>query len=379
MSIGLYIHVPFCIRKCLYCDFISYPNNDEAVAKYLQGIVQEISLYQTQLSPQQRQVETIFIGGGTPTILNTRDLEKILDAVYVNFEVISGAEITIEGNPGTVNWDSLRDIRGLGVNRISFGAQAFQDSLLASIGRIHFVQDIYDSVHMARKVGFDNINIDLMFALPGQTMGDWEESLSAAVNLDIEHISAYSLKIEEGTPLQILRDKGKLQLVDEDLELLMMERAQEILREKGYQHYEISNYAKEGYQCRHNLIYWHNQEYLGLGPGAFSRMENQRYNNYSVISDYCNKVEKGKLPIENRELLTKEMEISETVFLALRLAEGVNCDEFQKRFGVSFTDLFGNTIDKFIQQGLLKWQGDNLKLTQRGLPIANMIFSEFLL
>lgn len=379
MAIGLYIHVPFCIRKCLYCDFISYPANEEAIESYLKGIIKEISLYQTKFSPQERQIGTIFIGGGTPTILKPKQLEEIFKAIHDEFDVISGAEITIEANPGTVTRDSLKDIRSLGVNRISFGAQAFQDSLLASIGRIHFAQDIYNSINLARGVGFDNINLDLMFALPGQTMADWEASLLSAVNLDIEHVSAYSLKIEEGTPFQVMRDKGKLTIVDEELELLMMEGAQNILSEKGYQQYEISNYAKKGQQCQHNLIYWHNQEYLGLGPGAFSRIGNQRYNNFSAINDYCKDLEKGQLPIEDRELLSKEIEISDTVFLALRLAEGLNSDLFEERFRVSLVSIFGNTIDKFIQQGLLTWQGKNLKLTRKGLPIANMIFSEFLL
>lgn len=379
MAIGLYIHVPFCVRKCLYCDFISYPLEEQQAEAYIKGITTEISLYKTQLSPEQQEVATIFIGGGTPTCLKPAYIEEMMKAVYQNFKVAPGVEITMEGNPGTVSLDNLRDYRSLGINRLSLGAQAFQDELLKGIGRVHLVKDIGKSVENARKAGFDNLNLDLMFALPGQTMNQWQESLQEAVGLGIEHISAYGLKIEEGTPFAKFYEEGKIQGFDEDLELGMMEKTIEYLSIHGYGHYEISNYAKPNHESRHNLIYWRNQEYLGLGPGAYSRMGNQRFSNYATINQYTESLRSGQVPVEERENLSKETQMSETIFLALRLREGLNTKTFEIRFGVKLEELFANTIEKFQKQGMLQYEGNHLKLTPRALPVANMIFAEFLI
>jgi oxygen-independent coproporphyrinogen III oxidase len=363
---SLYIHIPFCIKKCLYCDFNSCAENSYQ-EKYVEALINEVR------EIDHKKLETIFIGGGTPTILSLCDLEKLLKEL----SKFQPDEFTIEANPGTLTVEKLKLIKNYGVNRLSIGLQAWQDRLLANLGRAHKLGDFLSSYKSAREVGFNNINVDLMFGIPDQSMEDWIESIEEVLKLKPEHISSYSLIIEEGTPYFDMKNEGRLNLPDEETERLMFRYAVDRLNEQGIKHYEISNFAKEGYECKHNLTYWMDNKYIGCGAGAHSYIGNKRYYNVNNIHDYINSVRSGNTIQEVIEL-SKDDEISEFMFLGLRLTNGINKQRFKERFAVCAEDVYLQELSEFVSQGLVINDKDNIKLTMKGVEFSNQVFVKLL-
>lgn len=357
----LYIHIPFCIRKCKYCDFLSAPSGKEERTAYVESLCRKIRFF-TELAEAYRVV-TIFVGGGTPSLLEEGQMRQIFTAVKETFQIEGGAEITIEMNPGTVTEKKLKAYKSMGINRLSIGLQSSDNRELAALGRVHTYEEFLGTYHMARKAGFKNINIDLMSAIPYQTRESYEKTLRTVAELEPEHISAYSLIIEEGTPFYELygENKNAAALPDEDTERLMYKDTKRILEEYGYHRYEISNYAKEGLQCRHNLGYWDRAEYLGIGTGAASLIDNVRF------------TEGGE-----SERLSIEDQMAEYMFLGLRKIKGVSRQRFAEYFGSSMEDRYGNVLDDMKKKGLLSEQGDFVRLTERGLDVSNYVMSAFL-
>ncbi len=361
----LYIHIPFCIKKCKYCDFLSAPASERERAEYVEGLCRKIRSY-TELA-KAYCVTTIFVGGGTPSILEAEQMRRIFTAIKETFQI--GAykggpiETTIEMNPGTVTKEKLAAYKEIGINRLSIGLQSADNRELKALGRIHTYEEFLDSYYMAREAGFKNINIDLMSAIPNQTRESYEKTLRVAAELGPEHISAYSLMIEEGTPFFELYGEGRnpLCIPDEETERLMYEDTKQILKEYGYHRYEISNYAKQGFECRHNLGYWERTEYLGIGTGAASLIDNRRF------------IEDG-VP----EILSREDQMAEYMFLGLRKMEGVSKQRFKQEFGSNMEEIFGEVIEDMKEKGLLEEKGDYVRLTGRGIDISNYVMSGFL-
>ena len=377
MPIGLYIHVPFCIKKCLYCDFTSYPLSGPAVKSYLESLIREINLYGSALADEDKIITSIFFGGGTPTTLPAASFKTVLNAVRSSFFLAAGCEVTVEANPGTVDGVGLTELRQAGVNRLSIGVQSFHDRLLGVLGRIHSAAQAVQAVQLARKAGFDNLNLDFIFGIPGQTNHDWRETLHRAVEMAPEHIAAYSLQLEEGTPLAQAAERGAICACPEETELTMYRDAVAFLTAHGYSHYELSNFARPGRQCAHSLVYWLNQPYLGLGPAAHSLIKGVRFANDISLAGYSDMLSREEYPVENRTRLTAADEISETMFLGLRLTAGVDLNQFYRRFGRRAEDIYRNEIAGLIQKGLLEISEGSLRLTTKGLPLANVVFREF--
>lgn len=376
-NIGLYLHIPFCISKCRYCDFLSKANQTSYFEPYVQALVKEIQAYGELLISYE--VDSIFIGGGTPTILPIPLLEKILFELHRNFTIIPTAEITIEANPGTLSKIQLQRLNEISVNRLSIGLQAYQDSLLQKLGRGHRLEQFLENYAAARAVGFNNISIDLMFGLPEQKLEHWEETLSQIITLNPEHLSCYSLIIEEGTPFHILWGKNQLQLPTEDETLYMYRKCISMLTQAGYEHYEISNFAKRQKESKHNLKYWTGQEYIGLGVGAHSFFEQQRYNNIENIKQYIEKSHHLQKIQINHQMITLKESYEETMFLGLRLIDGVSMDVFYERFQKKIEDVYGIVLNKMVDQELLKIEQNKVKLTSKGLEVGNLVFEQFLL
>ncbi len=375
----LYIHIPFCVKKCKYCDFLSALANEKAKDNYMEALCLELK--ERSRDYRNEEVTSIFIGGGTPTAVCAEWIRRVMQEVFTNYRIKEHAEISMEMNPATVNPQALHLYKEAGINRLSIGLQSANASELQRIGRIHSFQDFKECYLQARAEGFDNINVDLMSALPGQTMDSYAETLKKIVHLNPqpEHISAYSLILEEGTPLYQEYEEGKLELPDEDTDRQMYEFTESYLRENGYERYEISNYAKKNYECRHNIGYWEREDYLGFGIGAASKIGNRRFSNTSDIVRY------QKNPCdcyENIQILSREEEMEETMFLGLRLVKGVSRKQFQKNFAVSMEQVYGEVLDKHIQSGLLyeKPMGEDSRicLTKKGMDVSNYVMSDFL-
>ncbi|SKC79707.1 radical SAM family heme chaperone HemW [Maledivibacter halophilus] len=375
-SIGLYLHIPFCIKKCNYCDFVSYSQNDEMIDSYVKALLYEIKMYSDNLSDYK--IETIFIGGGTPSILKPEKIDKITNEIFKAFNISENPEFTIESNPGTLTDEKLKIYKDLGINRLSMGLQSFNDDILRFIGRIHSKKDFLENYYLARNIGFKNINVDLIYGLPNQTSCDWEETLKEILKLDTEHVSAYSLKIEEGTVFKGLFDQDKLNLPDEDEDRNMYHLAIELLNSNGINQYEISNFSKPGYQCKHNLIYWNNKNYLGLGVSAHSYLNACRYANTNNIWEYIDSIKNNKYPVVTKEPKTKEDEMTETVFLNLRLKEGLGIQYFKDRFNKSIFEVYGDKIEKLDKLGLITIDHNHIMLTKYGVDVSNQVFVEFL-
>ena len=384
-ELELYFHIPFCVRKCLYCDFLSAPADEGTKAQYMDALIRETR--ERAGDYRDYRVVSVFVGGGTPSTVPESLLEKLLEAVRESFELAETAEITMEVNPGTVNEEKLRRCREAGVNRLSIGLQSADDRELAVIGRIHTYGQFLETYYTARDCGFSNINVDLMSALPGQTLGSYLGTLEKVLALKPapEHISAYSLIVEEGTPFYEMERKGILRIPDEECDRLMYAKTEELLGKKGYHRYEISNYAKPGYECRHNCGYWRRREYLGLGIGAASLIGNLRFRNGDSLEAYLNHPTGVR---EELQELTVEERMEEFMFLGLRMTEGVSVSAFQAVFGESMEKIYGNVIKKNLEDGLLeyretdKWTetgGRRLALTKRGIDVSNMVMAEFLL
>jgi len=378
LETGLYIHVPFCVKKCNYCDFVSYPYQEENVKAYLVGLEQEMKLYSQSPVFQNREISTVYIGGGTPTCLSMFDLGKIINGVFKNFNVCTGAEVTMEANPGTVNPQLLASIQAAGVNRLSLGVQSCRDDELRLLGRIHSFRQAKETFLMAREAGLHNIGVDLISGMPGQSALDWMETLNNIIALEPDHVSAYGLQLEAGTPLYEDVQSGSLAPCSEEEELKMFLQTGDFLTNYGFDHYEISNFATPGRQCRHNLMYWHNQEYLGIGPAAHSFINGCRYANEVQISAYKDALDVECLPVANQEKIDTVTEMAETVFLGLRLLKGLSLDCFKRRFGCAIDEVYPGPLQKLTDMGLVESAGGYLRLTRRGLPVANRVFIEFL-
>lgn len=376
-ALGIYIHIPFCERKCYYCDFNSYSGKKGMLGEYVEGLKKEILLIKGLV--EEHEAATIFIGGGTPSLLSGGELEDLLRAIRGNVKVKAGAEISMEANPGSLSKENLKAYFGAGVNRLSIGLQACQERLLRKLGRIHSYEGFLSNLEEARRAGFENINVDLMYALPGQRMKDWESSLMQLGALEIPHISAYSLIWEEGTPLARLKQNKLLRPMEEELELEMFHRARVWLAEMGYRHYEISNYAKPGYECKHNIVYWRNQGYVGLGAGAHSYLNKSRYQNEDTIEGYLRSINKNVLPVSGKIELTVEDEISETMFLGLRMTDGIAIEDFIRRFGKSPLEIYPEILPRLEQNGLVKLDSKKISLSSRGIDLSNLVFQELLL
>lgn len=370
-SFELYIHIPFCVRKCAYCDFLSAPGSEEAKASYTEALLREIEAVKTE----KREVSSIFVGGGTPSALSPSLMGDIFEKIHKSFSVAPDAEITIEANPGTLSKEKLFLYRNVGINRLSLGLQSPEAAELKSLGRIHTYEEFLESFSLAREAGFQNINVDLMCALPDQTYEGWVRNLRKVAALHPEHISAYSLIIEEGTPFA----KRKLNLPDEDTEYRMYEDTAGILSEYGYEQYEISNYAKKDLACQHNVGYWTRKEYLGLGLGAASLWGNQRFSNTSDFSLYLNNSGFPEKIRGDRDALSLEAEMSEFMFLGLRMTKGVSKAEFLEGFGVPIESVYGKVLDKYKSVGLLEETEGRIFLTRAGIHVSNGVMAEFLL
>lgn len=387
---SLYVHVPFCVRKCAYCAFYSVPlRNSDAqeegmgldlgkpplVQAYLEGLKKEIELRKKDAS---EGVSSLFIGGGTPSALTEAELEEFLHLLHSGFLIPKDVEQTLEGNPGTLTSGKLKVLRRYGINRLSLGVQAFDDSLLRHIGRIHSVQDVREGVHLIRGAGFKNLNFDLMFGLPSQTLEDWQKSLQEAVKLEPEHLSIYGLMIEEDTPLASNQKLLSL-LPGDDLQAEMYAWAREYLRREGYSHYETSNFARPGLECRHNLGYWQGQDYLGLGPGAVACIQNIRWKNAEDLSQYLNSLEQNHYPHnpEEVETLSAHDRKAERMILGLRLSQGVHLASFRSEFGQDIQDIYQKVLERYLHSQILVLDKGYLKLNQDYWFVANSVLQEF--
>ena len=372
-ELELYLHIPFCVRKCAYCDFLSFPAEKEIQKQYVNCLIEEIRQYDLA---EDYVVSTIFFGGGTPSVLEGSEIMRIMQAIRERFpDIRDDAEITIECNPGTADVSKLVAYRSLGINRISFGLQSTDAEELKMLGRIHSYEEFLQSYQWAREAGFSNINIDLMFAIPGQTGEAWRQHLRQVAELNPEHISAYSLIIEEGTPFA----QRELDLPDEDTEYQMYEDTAEILGTYGYQQYEISNYAKPGYMCRHNAGYWQRREYLGFGLGASSLYRELRFSNTGRMQEYL--TDSGKLEQIRKEVtvLSRNEQIEEFMFLGLRMTEGISEKLFKETFGVRIMDIYGDILQKYEAIGFMEHIETKWCLTRKGIHVSNHILADFLL
>lgn len=374
--IGLYIHIPFCVSKCKYCDFNSHKINLEEKVKYLEDLKEEMKLYKKEIG--DNEIDTVFIGGGTPSILTKEEIKLLFDNIKSNFKLKNNAEITMECNPGTLTVNKLKVMKECGVNRLSIGLQAVQNNHLKYIGRIHTYEEFEENYNQAKNVGFENINIDLMYALPNQKKEDWMESLEKVVKLNPTHISAYSLILEEGTELFNMYERNEFKLLDEDADIEMYEYTINYLKMHGYNQYEISNYAKEGFECKHNILYWKCENYLGLGVSASGYLNNTRYNNISDLDEYNKLIHSGKKPIEWQEKLSIKDEIEESIFLGLRMNEGIKFKMFYEKYDFNFEEEYKNEINKLKNMNLIEIRDGVLKLTQKGREISNSVFVEFM-
>ena len=368
-----YIHIPFCEHICHYCDFNKVFLEGQPVNEYLSSLGQEMK---HRVSASEK-LDTIFVGGGTPTSLDARQLDTLCESITTHLPFEQG-EFTFEANPGDLTQDKLRVLKDHGVNRLSFGVQSFNDELLKGIGRTHKSEDVYTSVENAQKVGFLNISIDLIYSLPRQTEEDFQDTLTKALDLDLPHYSAYSLIVEPKTVFYNLMRKGKLSLPSQDQEAAMYEILIETMEKYGINQYEISNFAKPGFESKHNLVYWDNNEYYGLGAGAHGYINGVRYSNYGPLKKYMDPITEGSLPTIQEHPVTKAEMMEEEMFLGLRKVEGVSKTIFQQKFGSNIESVFGPSIEEMEKRGLLSVNDERIALTKQGRFLGNEVFQSFL-
>jgi oxygen-independent coproporphyrinogen-3 oxidase len=371
--LALYLHIPFCHRRCTYCDFNTYADMDDRFLPYARALAKEI-----QATGRGERVTSLFFGGGTPSILPMALLEDILAACRDAFAVDPDAEITLEANPGTVDVNMLSNLCQIGVNRLSLGVQSARPSELALLGRSHTFEQARQAVAMARTAGLENISLDVIYGLPEQSLADWGVTLDATLALAPDHLSCYGLSVEEGTPLAAQISTGALAQPDPDAGADMYELAEAWLDEEGFEHYEISNWAKPGRQCRHNLVYWRNQEYLGFGAGAHSYRDQKRWWNVLAPDEYIGRVTAGDSPGADVEHIELGREMGETMMMGLRLREGVAIREFQRRFQRTLTQIYGRELEELEAAHLIEWDGQRVRLTARGRLLGNQVFARFL-
>ncbi len=374
---SLYLHIPFCHTRCHYCDFNTYAGILPLREPYVRALLNEVALAGEMarlLDGSSRRSRTLFFGGGTPSLLSVEQVARVLAACRAAFELDEGAEITLEANPGTLSLEQLQGLRAAGINRLSMGSQSFDAGLLRSLGRIHTPAEITQGVLFARQAGFSSINLDFMFGLPDQSMRQWQETLDEALRLRPEHLSLYSLIIEEGTPFKAWTEEGRITPGDEDLCADMYEYAEEHLRAAGYVNYEISNWSLPGHQCQHNLTYWRNLPYIGMGAGAHSFFAGKRFSNVLDPQEYIRLLKADKMPTAETIQVARLEEMAETAFLGLRTAMGLHLPTFAERFGESFAQFVGNRLSAVEEAGLLEYEHDWLRLSKRGRLLGNEVF-----
>ncbi|MCI1930701.1 MAG: radical SAM family heme chaperone HemW [Clostridia bacterium] len=374
--LSIYIHIPFCVKKCLYCDFPSFAGCENIYDDYVSALCSEISDNASVFS--DCEIKTIFIGGGTPTVLSCKNIGKIMDSIIEKYNVSNDAEITSEANPETVDFKKLSEMRSMYINRLSMGVQAWQDRLLKKLGRIHTRETFVANFNEARRAGFKNINCDLMFSLPSQTMDDWEETLENVLKLKPEHISAYSLIIEDGTPFKKMFDEGCLNPIDDDIDRKMYYLCKEMLSDKGYKQYEISNFAKPGFECRHNCVYWQTQEYVGFGLAAHSYFNGKRFHNTLDMKKYIEAKGSFNKLHEDIEILSEKEKIEEFMFMGLRMNRGIEKEEFKNRFNFEIDDIYKNELCKLKEEKLINENNGRIFLTEYGMDVSNYVFEEFI-
>lgn len=383
-ELELYIHIPFCIRKCAYCDFLSAPADADTVQKYTDALIREIKGYtlMDKKRYQDYRVSTVFVGGGTPSLLFPDQIKAVFSALRGCFSIEEEAEITLEMNPGTVTEEKLLAWKKAGINRLSIGLQSTKDAELGMLGRIHDYRQFLDTWELVQSAGMENVNVDLIFAVPGQTLESFKETLGTTAELGPEHLSVYSLIIEEGTPFFERYSKAGAAfppLPDEETERQMYEETEKILKEYGYARYEISNYAKPGYECRHNMGYWQRTQYLGLGLGASSLIGKTRFRHISDLQAYLSLSGDVRSICEEEEVLSPKEEMEEFMFLGLRMMCGVKKSEFSRLFGTEMDAVYAEPLKRLEENGLLETEGDIVRLTERGIDISNYVFGQFLL
>lgn len=383
---GLYIHIPFCKKKCEYCDFISYEGKENLVEKYIECVKHEL----TEIGEQNRidyennlddlvLVKTVYIGGGTPSFINSKYISELLNVIKNSFILDNDVEITLEVNPGTADEYKLKEYKDSGINRLSIGLQETHDRILKNIGRIHTYENFLNTYNLARKMGFNNINVDLMLGLPGQTLLDLNESLDNVIKLNPEHVSVYSLILEEGTPLYFKVSNHQVQLPDDELERKMYWKVKEKLQKAGYIHYEISNFAKLGYESKHNLACWNQEEYIGVGVASHSYTNNVRYSVIENVEEYIKNIDTDNEAdnIIFHEKQNKDSKMQEYMLLGLRKIEGIKIQEFKNKFEIDPIVLYKNELKKLKDEGLIKIDSNSIKLTNKGLDLANIVWEEF--
>ncbi|MBI5997921.1 radical SAM family heme chaperone HemW [Clostridium perfringens] len=375
-KISLYIHIPFCAQKCLYCDFPSFARKDHLRKDYIEALNKEIISLREKHN--NLEINTIFIGGGTPSVLEANELECLLKEV-AKLNMAKDVEYSMECNPGNLTEEKLEVMKKYGVNRISMGLQAKQDNLLKGLGRIHNYKTFKENFLLAKKVGFNNINVDLMFGLPNQSLNEWEETLREIISLEPAHISAYSLIIEEGTAFYNLYENDKLKLPTEEEERKMYHLAKKILEENGFNQYEISNYAKEEKECRHNLAYWNMDNWIGVGSAAASYINGKRIKNISSVEEYINSIKDKGEAVEEIINNSKNDNMEEFMFMGLRKINGIDENEFKNRFSMNINDVYGEILNKYIGEGLLIRESGRIFLSEKGIEISNVIMADFLL
>lgn len=374
---GIYIHIPFCVKKCSYCDFVSFCSDEKTWKQYTNAVVCEIENKKIENS---KKVTTIYIGGGTPSLIPENYIVKIINTVKSRFKIEESAEITIEVNPGTVTEKKLVAYKNVGINRISIGLQSAEDRILKLIGRIHNYQTFLSTYNLTRNIGFENINVDLMLAIPTQTKEELLNTLNKVIELKPNHISLYSLIVEENTEIKKALEVGKLEYVDEKVEREMYWKTKRILEKNGYFHYEISNFAKRGFESKHNMDCWNQEEYIGFGIAAHSYINNKRFSNISNLEEYIKNIneENFEKNIELHENQTKQDKMKEYMMIGLRKIDGISISEFERRFRISPLFYFRFEIDKLVKENLLEVDLDYIKLTKKGLDFANIVFEEFI-
>lgn len=381
MALSLYIHYPFCLRKCRYCAFNSVADAPCSADEYLTALLGELTL-RRGMPEKGSSATTLYFGGGTPSLLEPDQVARVIDATARQYDLASDAEITLECNPGTVNGRKLAAFRAAGVNRLSLGVQSFDDEFLEMLGRAHTAEQARAAFHGAREAGFDNIGIDLIHSLPGQSLAQWQRTLSCACELNPEHFSVYGLSIEEGTPFALLEENGSLHLPDEEESACMYEKSADILAAHGYEQYEIANFSRPGFRSRHNSGYWQRRSYLGFGAGAHSFLRQpeagSRFSNCENVVDYLQLISHGCLPTSESRNLTRDEAMAEYLFLGLRLTEGVDLTRFHEEFAMSFHEAYGTVCRDLFAAGLLEIQGDFLRLAGKARILSNQVFARFL-
>ncbi len=372
-ELGIYVHIPFCIKKCKYCDFASFVYDTNMQDKYTDYIVKEINKFKNKA--EDYIVNSIFFGGGTPSVLSSLNMHRIITAIRAVFYLNKDAEISLECNPKTANFGKLKNYRKLGFNRISIGVQSLDDEILRKIGRAHSSKDFLECYTSVKLAGFENINYDLMFALPDQTFESFKNTCDILVKLNPEHISCYSLILEENTPLY--EEKDFYKFADDEENRRMYEYAKNLFESKGYEQYEISNFAKKGFECKHNLKYWEMKDYIGFGSSASSFFEEKRHTNPDSLEEYFDLIENYKYPFNELKTEDKKDLMSEFMFLGLRKTKGINDKDFKELFEESFFDVYKTEIEKHINNGLLIKEDKNIRLTDKGLDLANYVMSDF--